>query len=157
MKKYFIAVAVLALWTACNGKAAKDAPVLVEEESQTLVPEKEEVVQEKYKGTVPAADGPGIVYELTLFQQPNGEEDIYEMKATYLEADNGKDWTFTSTGKRQVRKGTPADAEAIVYELVPDDGNVVFYFLAEGDSLTMLNQELQQAASDLNYTLKRTE
>lgn len=157
MKKYFIAVAVLALWTACNGKAAKDAPVLVEEESLTLVPEKEEVVQEKYQGTVPAADGPGIVYELTLFQQPNGEEDIYEMKATYLEADNGKDWTFTSTGKRQVRKGTPADAEAIVYELVPDDGNVVFYFLAEGDSLTMLNQELQQATSDLNYTLKRTE
>lgn len=157
MKKYFIAVAVLALWAACNGKAAKDAPVLVEEESLTLVPEKEAVVQKKYKGTVPAADGSGIVYELTLFQQSKGKEDIYEMKATYLEADSGKDRTFTSTGKCQVKKGTPADAEAIVYELIPDDGSMVFYFLAEDDSLTMLSQELQQAASDLNYTLKRTE
>ena len=33
MKKYFIAVAALAFLAACNGKAAKDAPVLVEEES----------------------------------------------------------------------------------------------------------------------------
>lgn len=31
---------------------------------------------------------------------------------------------------------------------------MVFYFQAEGDSLTMLNQDLQKAASDLNYTLK---
>ena len=33
MKKYFIAVAALAFLAACNGKAAKDTPVLVEEES----------------------------------------------------------------------------------------------------------------------------
>ena len=65
-----------------------------------------------------------------------------------------KDQTFTSTGKRQVKKGTPADASAVIYELIPSDGSMVFYFQAEGDSLTMLNQELQKAASDLNYTLK---
>jgi len=58
------------------------------------------------------------------------------------------------TGKRQVKKGTPADASAVIYELIPSDGSMVFYFQAEGDSLTMLNQELQKAASDLNYTLK---
>ena len=33
MKKYFIAVAALAFLAACNGKAAKDTPVLVEEAS----------------------------------------------------------------------------------------------------------------------------
>ena len=79
---------------------------------------------------------------------------VYELDATYLEAENGKDQTFTSTGKRQVKKGTPADASAVIYELIPSDGSMVFYFQAEGDSLTMLNQELQKAASDLNYTLK---
>ena len=36
MKKYFIAVAALAFLAACNGKAAKDTPVLVEEESINL-------------------------------------------------------------------------------------------------------------------------
>ena len=177
MKKYFIAVAALAFLAACNGKAAKDTPVLVEEESIAVAeaapdapslpelpvvkakpakpvnmrdslkldPKKGAVVQKKYKGTIPAADGPGIVYDLTLF---------YELDATYLEAENGKDQTFTSTGKRQVKKGTPADASAVIYELIPSDGSMVFYFQAEGDSLTMLNQELQKAASDLNYTLK---
>ena len=58
-----------------------------------------------------------------------------------------------STGKRQVKHGTPSDSEAVVYELIPSDGSMTFYFQAEGDSLTLLNQELQKAASDLNYTL----
>lgn len=75
------------------------------------------------------------------------------MDATYLEAENGKDKTFSSTGKRKVKHGTPSNSEAIVYELIPSDGDMAFYFQAEGDSLTLLNQELQKAASDLNYTL----
>lgn len=75
------------------------------------------------------------------------------MDATYLEAENGQDKTFSSTGKRKVKKGTPVDAEAVVYELIPSDGSMEFYFQAEGDSLTLLNQDLQKAASDLNYTL----
>ena len=36
MKKYFIAVAALAFLAACNGKAAKDTPVLVEEYARLL-------------------------------------------------------------------------------------------------------------------------
>ena len=186
MKKYFIAVAALAFLAACNGKAAKDTPVLVEEESIAVAeaapdapslpelpvvkakpakpvnmrdslkldPKKGAVVQKKYKGTIPAADGPGIVYDLTLFYQQDSDDGVYELDATYLEAENGKDQTFTSTGKRQVKKGTPADASAVIYELIPSDGSMVFYFQAEGDSLTMLNQEVQKAASDLHYTLK---
>ena len=71
----------------------------------------------------------------------------------YLEAENGKDKTFSSTGKRKVKHGTPSNSEAIVYELIPSDGDMAFYFQAEGNSLTLLNQELQKAASDLNYTL----
>jgi len=149
-------------------EAAPDAPSLPElpvvkakpakpvnmRDSLKLDPKKGAVVQKKYKGTIPAADGPGIVYDLTLFYQQDSDDGVYELDATYLEAENGKDQTFTSTGKRQVKKGTPADASAVIYELIPSDGSMVFYFQAEGDSLTMLNQELQKAASDLNYTLK---
>ncbi|MCQ5224182.1 copper resistance protein NlpE, partial [Parabacteroides merdae] len=72
---------------------------------------------------------------------------------TYLEAENVKYQSFTSTGKRIVKIGTPADASAVIYELIPSDGSMVFYFQAEGFSLSMLNQELQKAASNLNYTL----
>lgn len=111
------------------------------------------VVQKQYKGTLPAADGPGIVYDLTLYYQQNSDDGVYELDATYLEANNGKDETFTSTGKQKVKKGMPSNANAVIYELIPSDGSMVVYFLAEGDSLTMLNQDLQKAASDLNYTL----
>ncbi len=186
MKKYFIVVTALAFLAACNGKVAKDTPVLVEDNNITVAEvtpatpskpkppvvkakqvkpvnmrdslkidsKKGAVIQKKYKGTVPAADGPGIVYELTLYYQQDSNDGVYELDATYLEAENGKDQTFTSIGKRQVKKGTPANVNAVVYELIPNDGGMVFHFQAEGDSLTMLNQELQKATSDLNYTLK---
>jgi hypothetical protein len=186
MKKYLIAVAALGFLAACSGKANKQVPVEVEEESVEVAaipvqveapvlpevkekpakpvnmrdslktdPKKGAIIQKKYKGTIPAADGPGIVYDLTLYYQQDGPDGgVYELDATYLEAENGKDKTFSSTGKRAIKKGTPQNAEAIVYEMIPSDGSTVFYFLAEGDNLTLLNQDLQQAASDLNYTLK---
>ena len=185
MKKYFIALAALGFLAACSGKANKEVPVEVEEESVAIEavpvqpaaptlpvvkakpakpfnmrdslkvdPKKGAVVQKKYKGTIPSADGPGIDYELTLFYQQDSEDGVYELDATYLGAENGQNQTFTSTGKRKVKKGAPTDAAAVVYELIPSDGSMVVYFLAEGDNLTMLNQDLQQAASDLNYTLK---
>lgn len=184
MKKYFIAVAALALLAACSGKKTAE-PALIEEESIAVAeavpdapslpvlpevkekvakpinmrdslkvdPKKGAVIQKKYKGTFPAADGPGIVYDLTLYYQQNSDDGVYEMDATYLEAENGQDKTFSSTGNRKVKQGTPTDSEAVVYELIPSDGSMTFYFQAEGDSLTLLNQELQKAASDLNYTL----
>ena len=169
MKKYFIAVAALALLAACSGKKTAE-PALIEEDvyaideaapakpvnmrdSLKVDPKKGSVIQKKYKGTFPAADGPGIVYDLTLYYQQDSDDGVYEMDATYLEAENGKDKTFSSTGKRKVKHGTPSNSEAIVYELIPSDGDMAFYFQAEGDSLTLLNQELQKAASDLNYTL----
>lgn len=125
-------------------------------DSLKVDPGKGAVIQKKYKGTIPAADGPGIVYDLTMYYQQDAEGDgVFEMDATYLEADNGQDKTYTTTGKTKVRKGTPSNSSAYVYELIPSDGEAAFYFQAEGDSLTMLNQQLQQAASGFNYVLKQ--
>lgn len=190
MKKYFIAVAALALLAACSGKKTTE-PVIIEEESVAVAesvpdapalpvisdakakvnktdkaakpvnmrdslkvdPKKGSVIQKKYKGTFPAADGPGIDYDLVLFYQQDSDDGVYEMDATYLEAEDGQNQTFSSTGKRKVKKGTPFNSEAIVYELIPSDGTMTYYFLAEGDSLTLLTQDLQKAASGLNYTL----
>ncbi|WP_455641395.1 copper resistance protein NlpE N-terminal domain-containing protein [Parabacteroides sp.] len=190
MKKYFIAVAALALLAACSGKKTTE-PAIIEEESVAVAesvpdapalpvvsdakakvnktdkaakpvnmrdslkvdPKKGSVIQKKYKGTFPAADGPGIDYDLVLFYQQDSDDGVYEMDATYLEAEDGQDQTFSSTGKRKVKKGTPSNSEAIVYELIPSDGTMTYYFLAEGDSLTLLTQDLQKAASGLNYTL----
>ena len=133
-------------------KTKKDKTVNMHD-SLKVDPKKGAVVKKKYKGTIPVSDGPGIVYDLVMYYQDMDGDGVYELDATYWEADNGNNQTFTSTGKRKVRKGTPFDSEAIVYELIPSDGSMVFYFLVEGDSLTMLNQDLQKAPSNLNYTL----
>lgn len=188
MKKYFIAVAALALLAACSGKQAQNNPVEVEEESITVaeaIPvaeatpvlpalkqkpakpvnmrdslktdaKKGAVIQKKYKGTVPAAKsatGTDVVYDLTMYYQQDGMDGVYEMDAVFADA-NGQNQALSSTGKSKAKKGTPTDAEAIVYEFFPGDGSEVFYFVAEGNSLKMVNKELQQAASDLNYTLQ---
>lgn len=166
MKKYFIAIAALAFLAACNGKTPQEtrvsaeegiAAIPVAEAGQEEGLQENAPVQKKYKGTLPAADGPGIVYDLTLFRQQEGGDGTFRLDLTYLEAENGQDKTFTYTGKHVVKKGTPADADAIVYELSPNDGDHSFYFQAEGDSLTLLNQQLEKAASGLNYTLKPVE
>ena len=105
MKKYFIAVAALALLAACSepalieeesvtvAEAVPDAPALPEVTGKTtkpvnmrdslkVDPKKGSVIQKKYKGTFPAADGPGIVYDLTLFYQQDSDDGVYEMDAT---------------------------------------------------------------------------
>ena len=133
-------------------KTKKDKTVNMHD-SLKVDPKKGAVVKKKYKGTIPVSDGPGIVYDLVMYYQDIDGDGVYELDATYWEADNGNNQTFTSTGKRKVRKGTPFDSEVIVYELIPSDGSMAFYFLVEGDSLTMLNQDLQKAPSNLNYTL----
>lgn len=169
MKKYFIAVAALAL-VACSGKqAAKDAPVEVAEEDVVVTEQAipinmrdslniqdglGAVIEQEYEGVFPAADGPGIDYDLALFYQENSGDGVYELTTTYLEADQGKDKAFKSTGKRRTLKGSATNKDATVYELIPSDGSISLFFLVEGDSLTMLNKNLEKAASDLNYSLK---
>ncbi len=136
------------------------------------------VIQKKYKGTIPApkataqatattptATAPAgtaatatttaaqpIDYEMVMFYQDTPVEGVYELDAVYTGADNTKQ-TYTSTGKQKMKKGTPTDEEAIIYEFTPDDGSPAFYFIAEGDSITLLDANLQEGPEDLNYTL----
>lgn len=125
-------------------------------DSLKVDPKKGAVIQKKYKGTVPAADGDDIVYDLTMYYQQDAEGDgVFEMIAIYPNTGNGNGQTYATTGKTKVKKGTPNNSNAYVYELIPSDGEAAFYFQAEGDSLTMLNQQLQQAASGFNYVLKQ--
>lgn len=122
-------------------------------DSLKVDPNKGAVIQKRYKGTVPAADGPGIVYDLTIYYQEETPEGVFELDQTYLDADNGEDKTFSTTGKQKRKKGSAADASALVYELIPSDGDASLYFEVQGDSLIMLNDALEQAASGLDYIL----
>lgn len=114
-----------------------------------------DTVSRHYVGTLPAADGPGIVYDLTLY---NLYEDSlsgdFALSMTYLEAENGKDAKFNSKGQWTAVQGIPGNQSAVYYQLIesgvqPDTTNFLFL----GDSVVLLGNGLQPAQSNLNYTL----
>ena len=107
-----------------------------------------------YKGTLPAASNPGIVYNITLYNYKNSGDGVFKAKLTYLEAENGKDVSFEFGGRQYTLKGSADDKDAIVLQFVPfDNKEEVMNFLYQGNKLTMLNKDLKQIQSSLNYTL----
>ncbi len=115
------------------------------------------VINERYMGMLPAADGPGINYDLTIVRQEGVTRGAYALVTTYIEGKNGKDVIFTETGRFVTLKGEGPNKGMEYLELTPSDDSSVHYFLKEKDgSLTLVDKELRRADSKLNYTLKRT-
>jgi len=172
MKKYVLAIAALGVLAACNNKQKQnEVPVLMEEEDIVVVaPEprpvnmrdslvmendKGSVVERQYSGLLPGADVPGIEYDLTLFFQEDSESGVYALTTTYLEAEDGQDRSFPSYGKRKIEHGIKGDSKAIVYTLIPNNGDEDMSFvLTKEGNLTLLDQNKEMIDSSHNYTLK---
>lgn len=137
-------------------KASKPAKPVNMRDSLKVDPKEGPVIQKKYKGTVATPDSVDVWYDLTLyFQQDDADEEgVFELDATYTEPSSKDNVKAKTTGKQKVKHGTPQDASAVIYELIPSDGEPVIYFQVEGDNLTLMNDAWQKAAADLNYTLK---
>ena len=100
-------------------------------------------------------DGPGIRYELTLENREHSGDGTYRLAMTYLEAENGRDTTFFSSGRWGTLRGTDDDPDATVYQLnIGDTTLEQINFLSYPDSLIMLGADMKRAESKLNYTLK---
>lgn len=172
MKKYVLVFAAIGLLVACNGRR-QQGPVVVAEQVTATWPDdspsvnmrdslvmennKGAVVERQYSGLLPGADVPGIEYDLTLFYQQDSENGVFALRTTYLDADNGEDVAFRKYGKRRVVRGVPGDANAIVYQLIPNDGEEAYNFrLMQNGDLTLIDQDMRTIHSDHNYTLKLT-
>ncbi len=111
-----------------------------------------------YEGLLPAASGPGIRYSLTVWSRQHSGDGTFSLTMTYIEAENGKDQSFSYTGKRFTQRGIPGDNDATVWQLVTDDKKDIFNFLYEDEqTLTLLNDKFEKSSSGLNYTLKLVE
>ena len=159
MKKQLVTASLLALLAASCGHrtdrstaapdSSKPAAAASAQATDTaaLGPE----MLRTYEGLLPAADGPGIRYELTLENREHSGDGTYRLAMTYLEAENGRDTTFFSSG----RWGTDDDPDATVYQLnIGDTTLEQINFLSYPDSLIMLGADMKRAESKLNYTLK---
>lgn len=114
-------------------------------------------VSQRYVGTLPAADGPGIVYDLTL-NPTVGDSTTgrYVLSMTYREAEQGRDMCFDSKGDWTLLRGIPDDSTALFYRLIEaSDRPDTTDFLYLGDSVMLLGTGLRRPQSALNYTLVR--
>lgn len=115
-----------------------------------------EVESEHFVGQLPAADCPGIIYDLTIYHQKYSGDGVYNLKMTYLEAENGKDITFEEQGRQYTLRGDATDPNATVLQLVSfKSPQYPTNFLDLGDSLTMLGAGLTIIDSGLNYTIRK--
>ena len=139
MRKYALMAAAAVMMTACQpGNEKKHA----------VAADKDEVLVETYVGNLPAADGPGIIYELTL----NAEslENVYSLDMVYLEGGcDGNDTVYNVKGRIQ-HLGKNA------MKLIPVNGDPEMFFKQVNDStLRLVNDQLEEAESGINYDLKK--
>ena len=107
------------------------------------------------EGILPAADGPGIQYVLSVDSVGPDGESGYTLVTTYLDAEGpGKNKSFTSKGKKEVIQKDVDNKKKTAIKLTPNDGDTPVYFVVVNDTtLRLVNDSLQEAVSDLNYDI----
>ena len=145
--------AVVAALASCQSKANKAAEAEADSLSIEMAPITE--VTEVYEGTLPAADGPGIDYVLTLNAATDGVDTTYTLDMTYLDPEGqGKNKTFSSKGKQQTIQKVVNKKPTKAVKLTQNDGEAPMYFVIVNDTtLRLVNDSLQEAVSDLNYDI----
>lgn len=154
MKKVIMLAAVIAALAACQSKVKKMTEAGADSLSIAMTPMTE--MSEVYTGTLPAADGPGINYVLTLNTATDGVDTAYTLDMTYLDAaGQGKNKTFTSKGKQQTIHKVVNKKPITAVKLTPKEShNDPMYFVIVNDTtLRLVNDSLQEAASGLNYDI----
>lgn len=142
MKKIMMLVAVVAAFASCQSNNKKNVEIVMENDSvMEIIPAPIEVDEEIFTGTIPAADGPGIDYVLTLGAATDGVDTVYTLEMTYLDANGpGKNQTFKSKGKQKTVHKVVNNQPKKGVKLTPDNGDQPMYFLVVNDTtLRMVN------------------
>lgn len=106
----------------------------------------------QYVGTLPAADGPGIEYRLTLSKDTTK---AFHLEETYLGVEEGKDKTYTYQGRYEESEETVGGKPAKVIKLNLGNGAGQENFAVVNDSvLRMVDKDFNLPVSGLNYDLK---
>lgn len=148
--------AVVAAFMACQSKPQNNV-----EEVAVIASDSAGVmdITEIYQGTLPAADGPGINYLLTLNEEINGKDTLFSLDMLFLDAEGpGKHTSFTTKGKQQhIQKRVNKNLRNAV-KLTPEAGNTPMYFMIVNDTtLRMVNDNLVEITNDQSYDIVRVD
>lgn len=144
--------------TKTDGKAEAVAGATVHiADSLGVVNDAGDIVTETFVGLLPAADGPGINYEVSLTHYEKLNNGVFEMVTTYIDAEGrGEDRTFRTYGRYATMIGTGDNDTELYVRMVPFDGGENYNFVIDpgNNALTMLGNDLKRAKdSNQNYTL----
>ena len=155
MKKVMMIAALAAALVSCQSKGTQNNDAVAMDESVMAVTGNDSSAVAVYEGILPAADGPGIDYVLTLNAATDGVDTAYTLDMTYLDAEGqGQNKTFTSKGKQQTVHKVVNKKPVTAVKLTPKDGEAPMYFVIVNDTtLRLVNDSLQEAVSDLNYDI----
>ena len=148
--------ALVAALASCQSHTKKTVQAEMADTTMDALPIME--VDEVFTGTIPAADGPGIDFVLTLGVTTDGIDTLYTLDMTYLDAAGpGKNQTFTSKGKKNEIHKVVNNKPKKAVKLTPDDGNSPMYFVIVNDTtLRMVNDStLQETISQSVYDLTK--
>ena len=148
--------ALVAALASCQSNNKKTVQAEMADTTMDALPIME--VDEVFTGTIPAADGPGIDFVLTLGVTTDGIDTLYTLDMTYLDAAGpGKNQTFTSKGKKNEIHKVVNNKPKKAVKLTPDDGNSPMYFVIVNDTtLRMVNDStLQETISQSVYDLTK--
>ena len=161
MKKIMMLVAIAAAFASCQSNNKKGAEIVMENDSVVAIipaPPMVEVDEEIFTGTIPAADGPGIDYVLTLGAATDGIDTVYMLDMTYLDAAGpGKNKTFTSKGtKKDIHKVVNNQPKKAI-KLTPDNGDSPMYFVVVNDTtIRMVNDStLEESVTQTVYDMTK--
>ncbi|MCR6506951.1 copper resistance protein NlpE [Bacteroides sp. KH569_7] len=155
MKKVMMIAALAAALVSCQSKGTQNNDAVAMDESVMAVTGNDSSAVAVYEGILPAADGLGIQYVLSVdCVGPDGESG-YTLVTTYLDAESpGKNKSFTSKGKKEVIQKDVDNKKKTAIKLTPNDGDTPVYFVVVNDTtLRLVNDSLQEAVSDLNYDI----
>jgi hypothetical protein len=145
-----LAALILALSAAPAGSAAEPpkAPPAADPGAVTLLG--------RYRGTLPCADCSGIRTELVLYREAAlGAPAAFALRETYLGVAVGER-TVETVGKWRIVLGTPADPEAVVYQVAFDRPERARSFLRVDEwTLRLLDRSLGEIESGFPHDLVR--
>ena len=149
--------AVMVALVSCQSNNKKNVEIELLDDS--LVAELPIVeVDEVFTGTIPAADGPGIDYVLTLGITTDGIDTLYTLDMTYLDAAGpGKNKTFTSKGtKKDIHKVVNNKPKKAI-KLTPDNGDSPMYFVVVNDTTIRLvnDSTLEESITQTVYDMTK--
>lgn len=146
--------AFAAALVSCQSKGTQNNDAVAVDEGVMAVAGNDSSAVAVYEGILPAADGPGIQYVLSVDSVGPDGESGYTLVTTYLDAEGpGKTKLYFQRKERSYPERRRQQEETAI-KLTPDDGDTPVYFVVVNDTtLRLVNDSLQEAVSDLNYDI----